>query len=119
MDDIFNDADLRWAKAENRLGGKTQCVICGEDNPHCLELHHLAGKAYGDDLVCICRNCHRKLSDDQRDHPNSAGEPTRLEQIGRLLMGIGDLLVALGAQLKAIGEELFDVCLIPGGEAAP
>jgi len=45
------------------------CPFCGEDDPRCAEDHHIAGRKYDDMTVRVCRNCHRKLSDMQRDHP--------------------------------------------------
>jgi hypothetical protein len=36
----------------------------------CLEVHHIAGRDFDNDATAIlCRNCHRKLSDDLKDHP--------------------------------------------------
>lgn len=118
MDDILSNKDIRAAKAERRLGDHTLCVVCGESDPRCRELHHLAGQRYGDDLVSVCRNCHRKLSDDQRDHPEAKGPPSRLQEIGRFLIGLGDFLMALGIRLKELGQELFDmVCRSEDGVA--
>jgi hypothetical protein len=45
-----------------RLGtNEPGCVVCGEDDPSYLELHHIPGRKFGDELVIVCRNCHRKL----------------------------------------------------------
>jgi hypothetical protein len=40
-----------------------------------LERHHIAGRTFGDENVPVCRNCHRKLSDLQKDHPPHIGAP--------------------------------------------
>ena len=45
------------------------CVVCIEDDLRCLELHHIAGRTFADDVVVVCCNCHGKLSDMQKDHP--------------------------------------------------
>ena len=45
-----------------------RCINCPEADVRCLEAHHIAGK-YDDTVVIVCRNCHRKLSDAQLDHP--------------------------------------------------
>jgi 5-methylcytosine-specific restriction endonuclease McrA len=60
-----------------RLGSNNpECLFCPENDPCCLELHHLSGKAFGNDCIVVCRNCHRKLSDRQKEHPTAiAGEP--------------------------------------------
>lgn len=88
---------------------KPVCVICGEDNPHCLERHHIAGRAYSDDLSIVCRNCHRKLSDDQKDHPKQIGKtPTTLETIGHILLGLADLFALLVERLREYGSFLIE-----------
>jgi len=57
---------------------KNRCVLCGETDKCCLEIHHLHDKKFNiskelyerhtsevkDELkkcVCLCVNCHRKL----------------------------------------------------------
>jgi hypothetical protein len=80
------------------------CVICGEGNGQCLEQHHIAGQAYSDDLCNVCRNCHRKLSDDQRDHPIKLAEnPQSFETIGHLLIGLADFFELLVERLREYG----------------
>ena len=44
------------------------CIVCLEDDARCLELHHIAGRKFADDVVVVCCNCHGKLSDMQKDH---------------------------------------------------
>jgi hypothetical protein len=44
------------------------CIVCLEKDPRCLELHHIAGRQFADEVVVVCCNCHRKLSDMQKDH---------------------------------------------------
>ena len=84
------------------------CVVCGEDSWKCLEQHHIAGQAYGDDLCNVCRNCHRKLSDEQKDHPSQIGkEPTSLETIGHLLLGLADLFTLIVEKLRECGDFLI------------
>lgn len=84
------------------------CVVCGEDSWQCLEQHHIAGQAYSDDLCNVCRNCHRKLSDEQNDHPNqTAKDPTSLETIGHFLLGLADLFALLVERLREYGQSLI------------
>jgi len=88
-----SDYEARKERALQRLGcDDPHCIVCGESDWRCLELHHVTGKDYGDDLSTVCRNCHRKLSDAQRDHLAPSGsEVSTLEVIGRFLNGIADL----------------------------
>lgn len=83
------------------------CVICGESDDRCLELHHIAGQAHGDELAIVCRNCHRKLSDEQKDHPKPGLERVREQSIGYLLLGLADLFSLLVEAFRKYGEYLI------------
>jgi hypothetical protein len=92
-----------------RLGVDTpRCAHCGLDDVRCLEAHHIAGRKFDDPTVILCRNCHRILSDDQRDHPPPIGdEPTLHERIAHFLKGLADLLALLVTKLHEFGDELI------------
>lgn len=85
------------------------CMNCGMDDWECLEAHHVAGKAHSDATANVCRNCHRKLSDNQYDHPKCDGKPTQSQSIGYLLLGLADLLDALVPTLKKSGQHLIQI----------
>ena len=100
----------RLERMLRRLGGRNPaCVSCGEDDPRCLELHHPTGRKFSDDVVCICRNCHRKVSDDQKDHPsNRSGlDMKHLTQI-RKLLGRADLFRLLAEQDESEAISIFE-----------
>lgn len=57
---------------------KNKCIVCGESEYCCLELHHIRDKQYNisqavkklptrlflrelDKCVCVCSNCHHKI----------------------------------------------------------
>jgi len=109
MDEVKRKREARRQKAIERVGiDNPKCVICGEDNPHCLEDHHIAGQAYDPVTTTTCRNCHRKLSDDQKDQPKQIGtEPDPLERIGRFLLGLADLFKLLIDKLREFGDKLI------------
>jgi hypothetical protein len=109
MDEIERQREKRKLRAQERLGtDNPRCCICPEDNPHCLERHHIAGQAYGSDTIIVCRNCHRKLTDLQNDHPKSMGaSPDLVESIGRFLLGIADLFELLIKKLREFGAALI------------
>jgi hypothetical protein len=48
--------------------GGAFCILCAEDDPSCLERHHIAGRAFSDVCVTVCGNCHAKISEMQKDH---------------------------------------------------
>lgn len=92
------------------------CVVCGEDDWSCLERHHIAGRAYSDDLAVVCRNCHRKLSDAQKDHPKSAPTSDQSLSIGYLLLGLADLFGLLVERFRQHGNYLIQVHKDSGGQ---
>jgi len=98
----------RRQRALERLGSNNpRCVICGYDDPLALELHHIAGRAFDDQQVPVCRNCHRRLSDYQKDHSLGQGKPTgEIEPIRRFLLGLADLFEMLVKRLREFATKL-------------
>lgn len=108
MTDHHDERERRRWRALQRLGTHHPvCVLCGEDDYHCLELHHLAGQAYDQLTVILCRNCHRKQSDPARNQRAPDAPPT-LERIGQLLLGLAQFLMALAERLNEAGHELLE-----------
>jgi len=102
------DEERRRQAAYRRLGTTApRCVICGEADWHCLELHHLAGHAYDDLVVIVCRNCHRKQSDPTSNMIDPIGPPI-MERAGYLLLGLAVFLAELVARLRRYGQQLLD-----------
>lgn len=106
--------EQRKQAAIERLGSANPCARCGEADPRCLELHHLAGQKFDEMCVPVCRNCHKKLSDLQRDHPHAlskrkADKPDLLETIGHFLLGLADFLALLVEKLREFGHNLIDL----------
>lgn len=109
MDKIERRREARQQAALDRLGtNEPRCVHCGETDWRCLEAHHVAGRAYDDFTSIECRNCHRKLSDPQKDHPPKIGEPPSVpERAGHFLLGLADFLLLLVEHLRKLGGELI------------
>jgi hypothetical protein len=109
MEQIMNDEDYkRECRRQTRLerlgSNNPTCLFCPENAPCCLELHHLSGITFGDERVVVCRNCHRKLSEKQKEHPPAlTTDPNTLERLGRLLLGIGDALELLQIPEQLVG----------------
>ncbi|WP_298161777.1 HNH endonuclease [Acidocella sp.] len=104
------DAERRKQQALQRLGCDTpRCGLCGEADPRCLELHHIAGQAYDGTLAPLCRNCHRKASDLQREHPlKIANEVTLAERVAHFLLGLADLFALLVETCRTFAVALLD-----------
>ncbi len=105
-----------------KLGTQTPvCCLCGETDDRCLEAHHIAGRKFAPETSIVCRNCHRKLSDAQRDHPKGIGQsPSLMETIGHFLLGLGDMLALAAIKLKEFGAYLIEfACQMLQGTEVP
>ena len=106
--------DMRKQRALERLGtNDPRCLCCGEEDWHCLEFHHLAGQKFGEEGAVVCRNCHRKLSDPQKDHPPAltSSQPGLLERVGHFLLGLADLLEMLIRVMRGYGGQLIEAAI--------
>jgi hypothetical protein len=105
MDDEHYQRECRRQTRLERLGSNNPaCLFCPENDPCCLELHHLSGRAFGDESVVVCRNCHGKLTEKQTEHPPAlTTDPNTLERLGRLLLGISDALELLNTPEHLVG----------------
>lgn len=95
-----------------------RCFKCGDTRWQCLELHHVADHGRDDATVCVCRNCHRVLSDFQKDHPPfDPGADPLLAAIGHFLLGLGDMLRIIIEKLQEFGEALIGRATVIEGSA--
>jgi hypothetical protein len=119
MDKRELNRERRKQRALERLGSNNpSCVLCSYDDPLALELHHLAGQAFGDDTVTVCRNCHRRLSDYQKDHSLEQGKSGgELEPIRRFMEGLADLFEMLVKRLREYAAKLGALDSSTNGEA--
>ena len=104
------DRDDRLEQQYRRLGRRgPTCLGCGESDPFCLELHHVASHQHHEDTCIVCRNCHRKLTDQQHDHkPPSASEVQGQDAaIGHYLLGLADVLFMIVNVLRKFGKKLI------------
>ncbi|WP_146190647.1 hypothetical protein [Marinicauda salina] len=102
--------DERLERQYRRLGTRNPaCVVCGESDPFCLELHHIGEQKHNDELAIVCRNCHRKVTDPQKDRAHVECDDPEREQLGRLLCGLSDLFAMIGDSLGAWGRKLLSL----------
>jgi len=96
------------------------CGTCGEADYRVLERHHVAGRKHDPATVVICRNCHRKVTDEQKDHPScQPGAESPLHAIGLFLLGLADLLELIIEKLSEFGLALIERVAPETGEARP
>lgn len=103
-------AEKRKQARLQRLGtNNPRCVVCGEDDHRCHERHHIAGARYDDETAIVCRNCHRKLSDPQYDHPTPSCTTPPLEEIvAHFLLGLADLFELLVQKFRQFAKSLLN-----------
>lgn len=104
------DEEDRKQQQLRRLGAQNPiCVTCGEADPAVLERHHIAGRKNHSDEAIVCANCHRKLSNKQRDHVPSISQdtPLKLGTIGHYLLGLADLFAMIVEALRQFGAWLI------------
>lgn len=110
MKGVAMHQERRKQAALEKLGSHhPRCMVCGVDDWRCLERHHIAGRTYDEVGAILCRNCHRKVSDDQRDHPAKLPDDTSIteERVGHFLLGLADLLRLLVEKLVEFGHALI------------
>lgn len=104
------DREKRKQARLERLGTNTpRCTVCGERDDRCFEHHHLGGRKNDPATIILCKNCHAKASDKQRDHPRQTKTPSdRIEAIGFFLLGVADLFELLIEKLREFGLHLIE-----------
>lgn len=125
----MEDVELRTlARKHNRLrkhGTRFPfCCLCGEH--HWVvryELHHFGERHYDPRTIRLCKSCHDKVSDMQKDYPPiPTGVDRRLAKAITLVRGriiIGRLSLEIDEELHATlsGEPLMATPPAPGVEA--
>ncbi len=87
------------------------CVLCGYHlDPRNIEMHHIAGRKYGDLTIPVCHNCHQSLS---RMQYHRMREVTPLEQspdteMALFLRGLSDIQLLSSQHLRNLSDQIFD-----------
>lgn len=116
MNKIELARETRKQRRHEALGtNEPRCGTCGENRWQCMEKHHPPGRVRDPDTTVLeCRNCHRVLSDDQRDHPaHNADADKMLDTIGHFLLGLADMLRIVIERLYAFGLALIERAASP------
>ena len=102
--------EQRERAALRRLGTPNpKCANCGENRPHRLEKHHVAGRPYHNTMIIECRNCHSDLSDLQKDHPEQISKiPGFDERLVHFLLGMADAFELLVKTLRDFARQIME-----------
>lgn len=99
----------REAKYKTLRTRNPVCLSCGyADHPAAMEFAHVAPKKFHDDGGVLCSNCHREMSDAEKDFsyaPVTANP--MMETIGRYLVALSEWLLRIGGTLAEFGEWLL------------
>lgn len=112
--------EIRKQRRLEKLGTNSPiCGTCGESDCRVLERHHVSGRKYDPNTAITCRNCHRKVTDDQKGHPAiDANADAMLSAIGMFLLGLADLLELVIDKLAAFGLALIERAKLAGDDQA-
>ena len=99
----------RERDAKRRLvSEQPRCACCGMEDWRCLEAHHIAGRALDPTTIILCRNCHRVVSDLQKDHPQKIKSSTCLDEcLAHFLMGMADMFEVIIKKLREFAMQLL------------
>lgn len=120
MTDEKFERERREQRRLEKLGTENPCCgLCSENDSRVLELHHIAGRKFDDTMAILCRNCHRRVTDDAKDHPviDPSADPL-LAMIGKFLLGLADMLQLVVAKLCEFGRALVCLSMVGEGECA-
>jgi hypothetical protein len=101
----------RHARQQERVADAGNCCyLCGEDNPVCLQVHHVFGRTNDtQSVVCVCQNCHAKHSDRQQDYSpgllSHRTPTTRKRRNNARLRGTADCLFLMAETLLDMADE--------------
>jgi hypothetical protein len=84
------------------------CAMCGERDWRCIEAHHVAGRKRDRTTVLLCANDHRRVTDNQQEHPISvSADDQLLDQIAHFLLGLADMLRVVAERLIEFANALI------------
>ena len=111
MDDLISPEESRREKDYKRLRTRNPiCLACDYmKHPAAMELAHIAPRQFHDDGGVLCSNCHREMSDTEKDFsyaPQSINP--QMETIGRYLISLAEWFKRIAETLAAFGAWLLD-----------
>ena len=114
-----DDYERRKQSKLHRLGtNDPRCPCCGETDWRVFEQHHFARRKHDKLEINVCANDHRRLSDSQKDHPETAPHADQvLARIGNFLLGLADMFELIFERLREFGGALIALANEASAEA--
>ncbi|KCZ60299.1 hypothetical protein [Hyphomonas atlantica] len=110
MDDILSPEEMRRERDYKRLRTRNPiCIHCGYHNhPAAMELAHIAPREFHDDGGVLCSNCHREVSDPEKDLPYAPQtQNPQIETIGRYLLALAEWFERIARTIAEFGAFLL------------
>jgi hypothetical protein len=115
------NTERRRARRNARIGPDARCALCGEANPEVLirvkrtilEAHHIVGLA--NDVtatVILCRNCHAKVTEKQREFASFEAPESLLDKAIAVLRHLAALFYVVADMMRVLADQL--VALLSG-----
>lgn len=102
--EMRRENDYRRLRTRNPI-----CLHCGYGNhPAAMELAHIAPRKFHDDAGVLCANCHREMSDPEKDLPYAPQSINpQMEIIGRYLLALSEWFRRIAETIAAFGAWLL------------
>lgn len=110
MDDTLSPEEMRRERDYRRLRTRNPiCLHCGYHNhPAAMELAHIAPHKFHDDAGVLCSNCHREVSDPEKDLPYAPQtQNPQIETIGRYLLALAEWFERIARTIAEFGAFLL------------
>jgi hypothetical protein len=110
MDNQEKSSERRKQRRLEQIGANNPvCVMCGCTKWYTQEGHHIAGRQFDKHVEYFCANCHRELSEKQKQHPRaSCKSPGTGECAGHYCLGLADIFAPVSQMVDQFGHKLVD-----------
>lgn len=110
MDGLITPTDERREADYRRLRTRTPiCLSCGYDNHSAaMEFAHIAPRGIHADGGVLCSNCHREMSDTEKDFSYAPqSQNPMMEAIGRYLLALAEWFERIAETFTTFGDWLL------------
>jgi hypothetical protein len=103
---------VRITKLEKH-GLKNCRCICGESHPLCLDVEHVDGQKFSDEVYALCRNCHLKRTARQLSEHAGFWLDSKIPLVNEInkIGSVADYLEFATAHLREVEDFLFKLVI--------